>query len=156
MALYVGTNTYVTLTEANEYFDEKLYADEWNGANDIIKEKALKEACKRINRLVFKGEKADEAQLLAFPRIMPMFNRVGVIGFTEDTGIPKEVKAAQCELALYLIKYGNTTRKRLQEQGVNIIDIGMVRETFKQKNPLGCDEAWELLKPYLAGCVSIK
>jgi len=107
MALYVGTNSFVTLTEANEYYDGKLYADEWHGADDITKEKALKEACRRINRLAFKGEKADESQLLAFPRKMPFFNRIGVIGFTTDTGIPEAVKQAQCEEALALLRYGN-------------------------------------------------
>lgn len=155
MALYVGTNSYVTLTEANDYFDEKLYADKWHNADEITKEKALKEACRRINRLAFKGQKVEETQLLAFPRIMPVFNRVGVIGFTGDTGIPEEVKAAQCEEALALLRYGNSARTKAQEQNVVRVSFGEVSEEYRASLKLLSKEALELLKPYLAGVVAI-
>ncbi|MCL6611182.1 MAG: hypothetical protein K6T66_06555 [Peptococcaceae bacterium] len=156
MALIVGQNTYVTITEAGEYFDGKLYADEWYNATDITKENALKEACRRINRLAFKGEKADETQLLAFPRKMPTFNRIGVIGFTTDTGIPEAVKQAQCEEALSLLKYGNSARTKVQEQNVVRVSFGEVSEEYRASLKLLSKEALELLKPYLAGVVSIK
>jgi hypothetical protein len=157
MAIEVGTNSYVTLEEANEYFADKLYADEWANADDPTKEKALKEACRRINRLAFKGVKADKTQMLAFPRVMPVFNRVGVIGFTEDTGVPEAVKHAQCEEALALLKYGNNTRARLQEQGVIRVDFGSVSEEYDKSRigKLYSKEAFELLRPYIAGAVSI-
>lgn len=156
MALYVGTNSYVTIAEADEYFAGKLYADEWHNTDDTTKEKALKEACRRINRLAFKGEKADEAQLLAFPRKMPMFNRIGVIGFVTDTGIPEEVKTAQCEEALALLKYGNSARTKAQEQNVVRVSFGEVSEEYRASLKLLSKEALELLKPYLAGAVSVK
>lgn len=156
MALNVGQNTYVTITEANEYFDGKLYADEWNRADETTKEKALKEACRRINRLAFKGEKVVEAQLLAFPRKMPIFNRIGVIGFTDDTGIPEEVKAAQCEEALALLRYGNNARTKAQEQNVIRVSFGEISEEYRTNLKLLSKEALEILKPYLAGVVAIR
>lgn len=156
MALNVGQNTYVTTTEANEYFDGKLYADEWNRADETTKEKALKEACRRINRLAFKGEKVVEAQLLAFPRKMPIFNRIGVIGFTDDTGIPEEVKAAQCEEALALLRYGNNARTKAQEQNVIRVSFGEISEEYRTNLKLLSKEALEILKPYLAGVVAIR
>lgn len=97
--------------------------------------------------------------MLAFPRVMPVFNRVGVIGFTEDTGVPEAVKHAQCEEALALLKYGNNTRARLQEQGVIRVDFGSVSEEYDRNRSrtgiLFSREAYELLKPYLAGAVAI-
>lgn len=156
MALIVGQNSYVTLTEAEEFFDGKLYADEWHGADEATKEKALKEACKRLNRLAFKGKKVNDAQLLAFPRQMLLFNRIGVIGFTEDTGIPEEVKAAQCEEALSLLKIGNSARTKAQEQNVIRVSFGEVSEEYKASLKLLSREALELLKPYLAGVVAIR
>lgn len=155
MALYVGTNSFVTLGEAEQYFADKLYADEWHNADDITKEKALKEACRRISRLAFKGEKADEAQLLAFPRKMPMFNRIGVIGFSTDTGIPEEVKQAQCEEALALLRYGNSARTKAQEQNVVRVSFGEVSEEYRASLKLLSKEALELLRPYIAGAVVI-
>lgn len=155
MSLSIGINTYVSLSEAEQYFDGKLYADEWHNADDITKEKALKEACRRINRLAFKGEKADEAQLLAFPRKMPMFNRIGVIGFSTDTGIPEEVMWAQCEEALALLRYGNSARTKAQEQNVVRVSFGEVSEEYKASLKLLSKEALELLRPYIAGAVVI-
>lgn len=156
MSFIVGQNTYVTLAEADKYFTDKLFADEWHRADEATKEKALKEACRRINRLAFKGAKADETQLLAFPRKMPMFNRVGVIGFTSDTGIPEEVKAAQCEEALALLKYGNSARTKAQELNVIRVSFGEVSEEYKASLKLMSKEALELLRPYIAGAVVIK
>ncbi|SMB97783.1 hypothetical protein SAMN00808754_1944 [Thermanaeromonas toyohensis ToBE] len=156
MALQVGVNSYVTVSEADAYFTERIYADEWQAANTPTKEKALIQACKRINRLAFKGVKADEAQLLAFPRIMPVFNRVGVIGFTEGAMVPQEVKDAQCEEALALLKYGNSARTKAQEQNVVRVNFGEVSEEYRASLKLLSKEALELLKPYLAGVVSIK
>lgn len=155
MALIVGQNTYITITEAEEFFDGKLYTSEWDNADDLTKERALKEACKRINRLAFKGQKVDESQILAFPRRRPLMNRIGVIGFSTDTGIPEEVKWAQCEEALSLLKYGNSARTKAQEQNVIKVSFGEVSEEYKASLKLLSKEALELLRPYIAGAVVI-
>jgi hypothetical protein len=156
MAIVVGQNSYITLTEANNYFTDKLYADGWNSATTVTKEIALKEACKRMNRLAFKGEKTDNVQLLAFPRVMPVLNRIGVIGFNSDTGIPEAVKSAQCEEALALIVHGNSARTKAQEQNVIRVNFGSVSEEYRAARKLLSGEALELLKPFLAGVVSIR
>lgn len=156
MALAIGTNTYVTLAEANTYFADKLHTAEWDSAFGATMEKALKEACRRMNRLVFKGQKLSETQLLAFPRIMPQFNRIGVIGFTTDSGVPEAVRAAQCEEALALLRFGNSARARAQEQNVVSVKFGDVTEEYRASLKLLSPEALELLKPYLAGGVSIR
>lgn len=162
MAVNVGTDSYVTLAEAEDYFDGKLHTSEWDNAGETTKEKALKEACRRINRLTFKGEKYEEDQVLAFPRVFPVFNRVGVIGFNyaeDEDGypvVPDEVKAAQCEEALALLKYGNSARTKAQEQNVIRVSFGNVSEEYRAGLKLLSKEALELLKPYLAGVIAIK
>ncbi|ADQ04402.1 hypothetical protein Calow_0834 [Caldicellulosiruptor owensensis OL] len=169
MAIQVGTNSYVDIEFADSYFSERLYADEWDNADTATKEKALITACKRIERLQFKGLKVDETQILSFPRMFPSvsapinrersFNLDFGIGFVVQEEVPNEVKWAQCEEALALLKYGNNTRTRLQEQGVIRVDFGSVSEEYERAgkgvNKLFSNEAYELLKPYLAGVVAI-
>lgn len=156
MTLAIGTNSYVTLTEANAYFADRLHTAKWDSALVANQEKALKEACRRVNRLTFKGQKLSETQLLAFPRMMPQFNRIGVIGFTTDSGVPEAVRAAQCEEALALLRFGDSARARAQEQSVVSVKFGDVTEEYRASLKLLSPEALELLKPYLAGVVSIK
>lgn len=167
MAIQVGINSYVTLDEAEQYFSGRLYTDEWEQADQTTKEKALLMACRRIERLQFKGIKADpENQILQFPRALPsvgmplyprerQFNFDYTLAYIMQEEVPEEVKQAQCEEALALLKYGNNTRARLQEQGVIRVDFGSVSEEYKGLGKLFSKEAYELLKPYLACAVAI-
>lgn len=172
MAIQVGTNSYVTLDEAEQYFSERLYTDEWDNADAATKEKALLMACKRIERLQFRGMKADpENQTLQFPRALPAtgtvlwnserrFNDLQYpfgynFGYIVQEKVPEEVKQAQCEEALALLKYGNSSRIKLQEQNVESVDIGSVSEQYTGLDRLLSKEAIELLRPYLVGAVEI-
>ncbi|ABB14820.1 DnaT-like ssDNA-binding protein [Carboxydothermus hydrogenoformans] len=157
--------SYVDLTEAEEYFAGKLFADEWHNVDSKTKEKALIEATKRINRLQFKGIKANPTQLLEFPRAYPSIgtqnNNKGLsfgfsIGYVYEDTINENVKAATCEEALALLKYGNSARTKAQEQNVVRVSFGDVSEEYKASLKLLSKEALELLKPYLAGAVAIK
>lgn len=115
----------------------------------------------------FKGIKADpENQILQFPRALPsvgmplyprerQFNFDYTLAYIVQEEVPEEVKQAQCEEALALLKYGNSTRTKLQEQNVVQVDFGSVSEQYKGLGKLFSKEAYELLKPYLAGAVSI-
>ncbi|MDI3528708.1 MAG: hypothetical protein PWQ23_527 [Thermoanaerobacter sp.] len=167
MAIQVGINSYVTIDEAEQYFSERLYTDEWDNADTATKEKALLTACRRIERLQFKGIKADpDTQVLQFPRALPavgmplyprerQFNFDYTLAYIVQDKVPEEVKAAQCEEALALLKYGNSTRAKLQEQNVVQVDFGNVSEEYKGLGKLYSKEAYELLKPYIAGAVAI-
>lgn len=158
MPLKIGIDSYVTIEEANEYISGKLFAEEWGQADTNTRGNALKEACRQINRIKYKGQKADPAQILAFPRTMPIFNRLGRIGFAIYETVPENVKAAQCEIALALLKHGNTSRMKLQEQNVISVKIGDTTETYgsKKAGKLISEEAYELLKEYIAGAVVIR
>lgn len=156
MALQEGMNTFCTIEYAEEYFGSKVFADVWNEADATTQEKALKEATRRINRLKFKGLKADSGQVLEFPRQFPQVSEC-IFGYVKQENIPDEVKAATCEEALAILKYGKSARVKAQEQNVVSVKIGDVSETY-EKGSLGkiySYEAYELLKPYIVGAVAI-
>lgn len=159
MSLRIGIDSYITTGEANEYFAGKLFAEEWGEADTATRERALKEACRKINRLQYKGQKSEPGQILAFPRTMPVFGRLGRIGFMTGDEVPEEVMAAQCEEALALLKYGNSSRMKLQEQNVVSVKIGDTSETYSNSKRIGkltSSEAYELLKEFIAGAVVIR
>jgi hypothetical protein len=68
MALVKGTNSFVTLNEANSYFDDRMDAAEWTSATDDVKEQALVTATNYLDELVYAGQVVSSEQMLAFPR----------------------------------------------------------------------------------------
>jgi len=136
--------SYVNLTEANEYFSDRLHADAWAEVADADKEKALAMAAKAIDRQPLKGRKTDTAQTLAFPRY-------------PDTEIPKEVQEACCEEVLAILESGNSQRRKLQKEGVQSFSLGNMSETFAAGAGKGLlsQEAKELLRPWLIWAVMI-
>ena len=135
---------YINLTEANEYFSNRLHADAWAEASDADKEKALAMATKAIDRQPLRGRKTDTSQAMAFPRY-------------PDTEIPAAVKEACCEEALALLERGNSQRRKLQQEGVQSFTLGSISETFAPVSGRGLlsQEAKELLRPWLIGGVFI-
>lgn len=158
MAITVGTNSYVTIAEADEYFQDKLYSTDWNEASESTKEKALKTAAKKIDSQRLRGRKVETSQILEFPRsIYSQFEKYLV----SQTEVPQAVKDAQCEEAFALISMGENANKRAQLQalGVKSFSIGKLSETFvsnsSKGNKLLSMEAIQFLSPYLAGRVPI-
>jgi RNase P subunit RPR2 len=136
--------SYVSLTEANEYFSDRLHADAWAEAADADKEKALAMATKAIDRQPLKGRKTDLVQEMAFPRY-------------PDTEVPQAIKEACCEEALAILERGNSQRRRLQKEGVQSFTLGNMSETYAPGSGKGLlsQEAKELLRPWLIGAVNI-
>ena len=156
MALQEGIDTFCTMEYAEEYSGSKVFADVWNEADATTKEKALKEATRRINRLKFKGLKGDSGQVLEFPRQFPQVSSY-TFGYVEQEEIPEEVKAATCEEALAILKFGNSARTKAQEQNVVSVSFGDASETYAKGSfgKMHSKEAYELLKPYVVGAVAI-
>ena len=136
--------SYCTIEYADEYFKNRLHAESWSGAASSIKEKALKQATKTIDRQPLKGRKATDEQELAFPR-------------HPDAEIPEAVKEACCEEALALLERGNSQRRKLQQEGVQSLSLGNMSETYITGAGKGLlsQEAKELLRPWLLGGVFI-
>ena len=90
-----NANSYVTLTEANDYFDTSPDSSTWTNKTDDQKKRALISATRWIDTLVFYGDRCDDSQALKFPR-----NNYQVDGVElACSKIPNNIKYAQYELA---------------------------------------------------------
>ena len=88
-------NSYVTLTEANSYFETVPDSTTWDNKSNDQKTRALIAATRWIDTLVFYGDRCDDSQALKFPR-----NNYQVDGVElACTAIPNNIKYAQYELA---------------------------------------------------------
>ena len=99
MALILNENSYVTRAEANTYFTDRLNSDTWTNATDTEKDSALIQATQIIDQKDFLGYKSVSTQTLKFPRIGLIYDGVDVDGST----VPKRVKDAVCELAIWCL-----------------------------------------------------
>ena len=68
MALTKGTNSYVTVDEADNYFEDRIEASAWNDASDAVSEQALVTATLLLDALTWEGESATATSTLAWPR----------------------------------------------------------------------------------------
>lgn len=130
------SDSYVTLAEADDYFDARFGSDVWTApASDADKEKALKQAARHLGRFRFVGQRNSPTQALSFPRGYP---------YNDDPerqsaalAIPQTIKDAQCEEALSLLEAANdpdgsasSRRAALQAQGVTAFSIPGLTESY--------------------------
>jgi len=140
--LVVGTNSYLSIADAEEYFTTRIRSDSWYGATEDEKAQALITATRQIDRLALRGTKKLSSQALAFPRY-------------PNTEVSQRVKDAICEEGFAILK-GVTKRIELQQQGVKQAQVGNIMEIYSGKKiKLISPEARELLRPYMIGSVRI-
>jgi hypothetical protein len=170
MALTVGTDTYISVTDASTYVTDHYITTEatavaWAALSDGNKAIVLRRAYTTLDRQPFVGIKAVSTQTQEFPRAilsdlhrrdLPVLN----VAFSSDwyvqTSVPDVVKYAQVEIALQLA-VGTPKRVELQRQGVKSFSLGKLSENYGggTQNRIISQEARELLAPYLAGSVAI-
>lgn len=95
-----ASNSYVTLDEAEAYFEGRLNTAAWDAlTTDDAKNIALVSACRRIDQEEFDGARSSHNQALAWPR-----HGASADGIMVDSAeIPQRVKNGQCELALFML-----------------------------------------------------
>lgn len=177
MAITVGTDTYITLANADTYVENNYVSTDttrttWEALSDSDKELYLKKATKRIDRLMLNGVKAVSTQTLEFPRAIwtdtyrneyPNLNVILDGNWYIESEVSDNVKNAQVEEALSLLTEGSTANERiqLQQQGVKSFKIGNFSESLKglssnyNSTSLLSAEGNQLLKTYIAGGVPI-
>ena len=90
-----SANSYVTLAEANTYFETVPDSSTWTNKTDDQKNRSLIAATRWIDSFVFYGDRCDDGQALKFPR-----NNYQVDGVElACSKIPNNIKYAQYELA---------------------------------------------------------
>ena len=90
-----NANSYVTLAEANTYFETVPDSSTWDNKTDDQKKRSLISATRWIDSFVFYGDRCDDGQALKFPRNNYQVDCVELACST----IPNNIKYAQYELA---------------------------------------------------------
>lgn len=128
MALSVGADSYLSLTDANTYWSDRNNST-WSAASDAEKEKALREATQFIDGAYeFIGETTSTSQVLAWPRVDAEVLRGNFKGVYYDSStIPPQIENACAELALEAL---STRLREVQDKGgavkrekVDVIEI---------------------------------
>lgn len=114
MAIIVGTNSYITISECNDIMAGFLNTTEWDNATDTVKEKALRQACSMMNTLNYIGTKTDSTQKLEFPRLF-----VSQGGGLKDVGVPDDIKTGQAQMALCLLKPNMANKVGIKSESVD-------------------------------------
>ena len=108
-----NANSYVTLTEANAYFETVPDSSTWTNKTDDQKNRSLISATRWIDSFVYYGDRCDDGQALKFPR-----NNYQVDGVElACTLIPQNIKYAQYELARALANDTNAITGTTGKEG---------------------------------------
>lgn len=156
-------NTYGSLSEAQEYFDNRLHETAWSDATVADRRKALIAATRIVDSLAYKGQKAAVYQLLeankcatdaeireADARQASEFPR------GSDTETPEPIVIACYEIAYSLLD-GTDPQMELESLGISSQGLESVRTTYaRDQRPVdhilsGVPSlpAWRLLQPFL-------
>ena len=142
MTLTVGTNSYVTLAEANAYMEPVINGYNWEEATDDTKNRALATAFREINEQRYNADKLVSTQNGAFP-------------LAYQTSVPNDVKYAQIEWSNELLGIDYVLEQQLA-QGLKSKSIDSVSESYQSKistsdmNPIP-RRALRYLSKYLGG-----
>lgn len=146
-----SSNAYITVADADTYFDERLGRTAWSGESTDQKERALIQATRRLDQEKYEGTKNATAQALKWPRLWA----------TDDDGdewdgdeIPTIVKHATCELALSYLKAEDEGKVPLLASGLEGFDSAKVGPIeFKRDQSFKAgelpDNVLRLLRPVL-------
>lgn len=96
----VGTDSYVTVAEADTYHLASIHGANWTAAVTLTKEQALLTATRMLERQEWVGAKTSPSQALDWPRT-GVVDPEGVA--VSSATVPAFIKNAQMELALALI-----------------------------------------------------
>ena len=130
-----SSNSYVTLAEANSYFETTPESSTWDNKTDDQKNRALISATRWIDSLNFYGDRCDTSQALSWPRNNYHVDRVELL----CSEIPAEIKYATYELARALANdtdavTGNTGTEGLYDK----VKLGELEvEYSKQSQAVG-------------------
>lgn len=142
LTLTPGTNTYISLADAETYMESRYdCSGAWAAASNGTKNTLLAHATKIIDRQPWLGSKTASTQALEFPRDG---------GTTTDADYTK-VQQAEVEQALWMLSQVPGARATAQAQGVRSITVPNQgpNETYAPGGfPELCPEARALLREW--------
>lgn len=146
-------DVYGDVPAADAYLDAASHATSWQAETDqTTKARLLVTATRMLDRQLWKGDKADAAQPLAWPRLNTGITPDPIV---DGNGIPVDIINASFELALALmdgseVQNQQTTRERFRSISAGSVSITNFRgiDDFPTRFP---QIVQELLRNYLAG-----
>lgn len=133
---------YLTIDEAEDYFETRLETELWDYSSEEEKFRALCEATRSINRLAFKGTPTVSNQENKFPR-------------SPDLAVIQDIKIATCEIA-YALLDGMNMEQEIENLSVTDQSYAAVRTGYNPQLVVGhmkagipSAKAWLYLLPYL-------
>lgn len=143
--LSASANSFATVAEADLYHLTRGNNAEWSGA-DSVKETALIQATKMLNRQTWTGQKQTSTQALKFPRFS-LYDDDGYL--IASSVIPNFLIEATAELA-WLLLISDPTResgtKGFKSIGVGPISLSV--EKSDRTNPIP-SAVYAMIKPWL-------
>lgn len=158
MALTVGTDTYITVAEADAAIAQYHTTTDpvriaWEALAEADKEVLLRRGLDIIEQTPIVGFKISTAQTLQFPRMI-----FSTLGWAEQADVPAEIKRAQAELAGG-VAVGKSKRAEMQAQGVTSVTVGSASETYSGKIvseiAAWSEDAARILAGYMTGAVEV-
>jgi len=144
-----NSNSYVTLAEANSYFEARLYSAVWDAASIDDRNRALAMATKRIEQENFYGDRASTTQKLKFPRV-----NIGYLdGILLDNAIPNMLKEAQFELAIHMLSV-NMTLKGVASDAFKEIQVGSIKVQPAIDASDNASSSYSALPPFVLSLLS--
>lgn len=154
--------TYVTVNEADTYFETRLHSQLWAGSNPVDKVAALLEASDRIDQLNYIGYK-NPVYLLYQTNSCPTAAQIAAADATQarqfprgvDTEVPEDIKIACYEIAYELLDGVDPEEER---ENLNVVSqgFGSIRATydrgFNQEHlhaGIPSHRAWVRIRKYL-------
>jgi hypothetical protein len=154
MEIIIGTNSYVTSAQADDYFAGRPYSSEWDSVADASALLAL--AARIVDQQRFAGTIASAAQAMAWPRsgVVDIEGRA-----VPSSVVPEAIKTAQFEMALLLERVDLTA-----DDGRAVIRRTVVDSLTIEYEPRASEQALPefvaaILAPYLAsggGATSVR
>jgi hypothetical protein len=116
MALVLNTNSYVTIADADTYFETRIDSAEWEAADDETKEQALVTATQLIDERHWIGAAVSSSQALAWPRKNAIYYdpRMGQQITIANNEVPSQIKIAVYEQALHLVQNEDLIAQKIQ------------------------------------------
>lgn len=119
-----ASNSFISLSDAEDYFASRFGVDAWDELTDADKQKLLVQSTYRLNREKFSGLPTTRTQNLSWPRQL----LVDVDGLPlSSTSIPKELKWATCELALYTLTEVDRLMNDNELENFASYEIGLIK-----------------------------
>lgn len=133
MALTVGTDTYLSLADANTYWDENTGGTNWATASDAEKEKALRAATQYVDKhYSWLGNHPGNSQGLSWPRLNVVDKDGRTIG---GNVIPDAVKNATAYIAEQVLADGGILPKRNRNSSIKSVKAGSVEVEYDDMAP---------------------